>query len=260
MTGFCLFIHHFVYLCVLLWPSLSVPLSDCVLTGRWNPRSEHLQRKTLGSRGRTGSLDELEEFARSYGRHGRRGNGRDLEHDYDLELRPRDDFPTFRDHSPRRYRGDDDDPGWHGRHSPPPSPRKRRDTGDSERPIRRPRGDSYDDAFLNTLLERKARGGRGGRGEDDSDTPSKSSSKKSSDCYYSRSPSNRPEEDDPLPPYTELVGDRHRPPNPPDRYRTAEPGAQPFSYTRPPNGHAVAHTLQERRDDRDKSKKVVSYL
>lgn len=252
-----------------------MPQSDYVVACRWNPRSEHLQRKAFGSRGRTGSLDELEEFAKSYGRHGRRGEGRDPERDYDLELRPRDHYPTYRAGSPpRRYRDDDDDAGggWHSRHSPPPSPRKRRDTGDSER--RGHRRNSYDDTFLNTLLERKARGGgerggggRGARGEgDESDTPSKGSSKKSSDCYYSRSPSNRPEEDDPLPPYTELVLERHRsrspnpPPNPPDRYRTVEPSSRPFSYTRPANGLSAAHTLQERRDERDKARKVVSYL
>ncbi|XP_041939496.1 immunoglobulin-like domain-containing receptor 2 isoform X1 [Alosa sapidissima] len=232
--------------------------------GRWNPRSEHLQRKAFGTRGRTGSLDELEEFARSYGDHGRRGEARDLERDYDLELRPRDNYPTYRAGSPRRYRDDDGggSGGWHSRHSPPPSPRKRRDTADSER--RGPRSNSYDDTFLNALLERKARGGRGARGEgDDSDTPSKGSSKKSSDCYYSRSPSNRPEEDDPLPPYTELVLERNRalsPPKPPDRYRTVDPSTQPFSYTRPANGQSMAHTLQERRDDRDKSRKVNTHL
>ena len=95
---------------------------------------------------------------------------------------------------------------------------------------------------------------------DDSDTPSKGSSKKSSDCYYSRSPSNRPEEDDPLPPYTELALERQRAANPPDRYRTVEPSARPFCYTRPVNGQSASHTLQDRRDEHDKAKKVVSYL
>ncbi|XP_031416101.1 immunoglobulin-like domain-containing receptor 2 isoform X2 [Clupea harengus] len=226
--------------------------------GRWNPRSEHLQRKAFGSRGRTGSLDELEEFAQCYDRRGRRGDERDHERDYDLEQRPRDNYPTYRDTSARRYQDNDEDDGWRSRHSPPPSPRKRSHTGDSER--RGHRGNSYDDTFLNSLLERKARGGRGARGEEDSDTPSKGSSKKSSDCYYSRSPSNRPEEDDPLPPYTELALERQRAANPPDRYRTVEPSARPFCYTRPVNGQSASHTLQDRRDEHDKAKKVSTHL
>ncbi|KAG9349637.1 hypothetical protein JZ751_028085 [Albula glossodonta] len=238
------------------------------LQSRWNTRSEHLQRKVFRSTDRTGSLDELEEFAQSYNQRGRRGEFRDTRRDYELELEEREHYPPYRDGPKSRYSDEEDPDAWLDRHPsnhyrknldrererdrdrPPPSPRRRRDTGDSERSAPRSArgGPAYDDTFLTSVLERKARG-RAGRGEDDSDTPSKGSSKKSSDCYLSRSPSNRPEEDDPLPPYCERDG---------ERYRTSEPVPRPFSYTRPAQG--LSHTLQDRREDRDKSRKVVSYL
>ncbi|XP_073768158.1 immunoglobulin-like domain-containing receptor 2 isoform X4 [Danio rerio] len=225
---------------------------------RWNCRSEHLPRKAFDSRGRTVSLDELEEFAMSYGPHGRRrGDIRGPQRDFEMAPRTRD-HPTSYRNGPR-YLREDDDSDWHRRGSPP-SPPKRRDTADSERYVSRQR--SYDDTYLNSLLERKARGHgeRGGRVDDDSDTPSKGSSKKSSDCYQSRSPSNRPEEEDPLPPYSEREGERFRTEEPTgrERYRTADPAMRPFSYTRPP--HGLSQTLQERREDRDKPRKLTTHL
>ncbi|XP_022536324.2 immunoglobulin-like domain-containing receptor 2 isoform X3 [Astyanax mexicanus] len=225
---------------------------------RWNCRSEHLPRKAFDSRGRTCSLDELEEFARSYGpRAGRRGDLRDHERDIEMELRSRDFRPPYRD-GPRRYRSDEEEDDDWRRRSPPSSPQKRRDTGDSERYAARRQ--SYDDAYLTSVLERKARGRgeRGGRADEDSDTPSKGSFKKSSDCYYSRSPSNRPDEDDPLPPYCEVERYRTEKPAERERYRTVDAGARPFSYTRP--GQTMSHTLQERREERDKPRKLTSHL
>lgn len=227
---------------------------------RWNSRSEHLQRKTLSRRGRTGSLDELEDFAQSYGSRGRRAE-------------PPDRFYE-RDYSPpRRFYRDEDD-GW-GRRSPSPLPQKRRDTWDSDRPCRPPQSKGYDDAFLTSVLESKARGRGGDRGagrlDEDSDTPSKGSSRgKGSDSYYSRSPSNRPEEEDPLPPYCEReaeryrraapTADRYRTVEPPrsERYRTTEPAMRPFSYTRPHQG--LSQTLQGGREERDRTRNLVSYL
>ncbi|XP_034429349.1 immunoglobulin-like domain-containing receptor 2 isoform X2 [Hippoglossus hippoglossus] len=229
-------------------------LSDDELDRRWNPRSEHLKRKTLGSRGRTGSLDELEEFACSYDSHSRRA---------EPPYRPYD-----RDYSPPRrvYKNEDD--GW-GRRSPSPLPQKRRDTWDSDRPSRPPQSRGYDNTFLNNVLESKAKG-RGaergaGRTDEDSDTPSKGSSRgKGSNSYYSRSPSNRPEEDDPLPPYSEREAERYRRADPStDRYRTAEPprsdryrttehAMRPFSYTRPPQ-QGMSHTLQGGREERSRN-------
>ncbi|XP_067300251.1 immunoglobulin-like domain-containing receptor 2 isoform X2 [Pseudorasbora parva] len=225
---------------------------------RWNCRSEHLPRKAFDSRGRTGSLDELEEFAISYGPHGRRrGDFRGPQRDFEMGPRLRDHPTSYRDGP--RYSRDDDDNHWRRRGSPP-SPPKRRDTGGSERYVARQR--SYDDTYLNTLLERKARGHgeRGGRADDDSDTPSKGSSKKSSDCYQSRSPSNRPEEEDPLPPYSEREVERFRTEEliGRERYRTVDPAMRPFSYIRPAQG--LSHTLQEHREDRDKPRKLTTHL
>uniref|UniRef100_A0AAZ1Y5G9 Immunoglobulin domain-containing protein n=1 Tax=Oreochromis aureus TaxID=47969 RepID=A0AAZ1Y5G9_OREAU len=234
--------------------------SDDELDRRWNCRSEHLQRKTLGRRGRTGSLDELEEFAQSYSAHGRRGAPSDR--------------PYERDYSPprRSYRNEDD--GW-GRRSPSPVLQKRRDTWDSDRPSRLPQSRAYDDTLLNSMLESKMRGrGRdrgAGRMDEDSDTPSKGSSRgKGSDSYYSRSPSNRPEDEDSLPPYSELEAERYRradqtteryrtaePPRS-ERYRTPEAAMKPFSYTRPNQG--MSHTLQGGREERERSRNLVSYL
>nr|XP_029496583.1 immunoglobulin-like domain-containing receptor 2 isoform X1 [Oncorhynchus nerka] len=245
---------------------------------RWNPRSVHLERRTLGSRGRTGSLDELEEFAMSYGPRARRGDPRDQDRDYDLELRGREHYPPYRDHSPsRRFHGDRDD-DWHPRRSPPPQ--KKRDMWDDlpSHPHQHTQGRrGYDDAFLNNLLERKARGRAGEKGErgkgridEDSDTPSKGSSKgKGSDGFYSRSPTNRPEEDDPLPPYSELEMERYRRVNPTteryrmvespsERYSTTDQAMQSFSYTRPPKG--LAHTIQVGREDRDNNRNMTPAL
>ncbi|KAF7215608.1 immunoglobulin-like domain-containing receptor 2 isoform X2 [Nothobranchius furzeri] len=233
--------------------------SDDELERRWNPRSEHLQRKTLGRRGRTGSLDELEEFARSYSSRARRPEppDRTYKHDYS---------------PPRRFYQDEED-GW-GRRSPSPL-QKRRDTWDIDRPSRRALSKSYDDGFLTSVLENKARGRGGdmgaGRQEEDSDTPSKGSSRgKGSDSYYSRSPSNRPDDEDPLPPYSELEAGRYRRADPTsDRYRTAdlprsertrtiEPGLRPFSYTRPHLG--AAQTLQGLREERDRTRNLSAAL
>ncbi|XP_014900987.1 immunoglobulin-like domain-containing receptor 2 isoform X3 [Poecilia latipinna] len=239
-------------------------LSDDELERRWNPRSEHLQRKTLSRRGRTGSLDELEEFARCYGSRARRPEPPDRLHG--------------RDYSPprRSYREEDDTWGRRSRsRSPSPLMHKRRDTWDSDRPCRPPLSKSYDDGFLTSVLERKARGRGGdrnaGRADEDSDTPSKGSSRgKGSDSFYSRSPSHRPDEDDPLPPYSELEAeryrradlttDRYRTADPPrsDRYRTAEPGSRPFSYTRPHQG--MSQTLQGGREERDRSRNLSAAL
>ncbi|XP_076015315.1 immunoglobulin-like domain-containing receptor 2 isoform X2 [Genypterus blacodes] len=241
--------------------------SDDELETRWNPRSEHLQRKTLSRRGRTGSLDELEEFARSYDPRARRPEPRHRASDRD--------YPN--DSPPRRLYDEDD--SWR-RRSPSPVAQKRRDTWDSDRPCRPPqghakRGRGYDDALLNSALESKARGRGGERGagriDEDSDTPSKGSSRgKGSDSYYSRSPSNRPEEDDPLPPYSEVERyrraennvERYRTVEPhhtnTQRYRTTDPSTRPFSYTRPHQD--LAQTLQGGREERDRSRNMNTAL
>lgn len=221
---------------------------------RWNPRSEHLQRKTLGRRGRTGSLDELEEFARSYTNRCHRAEPSDRTYE--------------RDYSPPRRSHRDEEDGWR-RRSPSPLPRKRLDTWDSDRPSRLSYNRGYDDAYLNSVLESKARGRGGDRGaarmDEDSDTPSKGSSRgKGSDSYY------RPEEDEPLPPYSEREAERyHRADNTTERYRTVEHSGtehyratdsvpRPFSYTRPHPG--MPHTLQGGREDRDRNRNLSAAL
>lgn len=215
----------------------------------------------MDRRGRTGSLDELEDFALTYGSRGRRAPppGRSYE---------RDDSP------PRRFYRDEDD-GW-VRRSPSPLPQKRRDTWDSDRPCRPPQGKGYDDTFLSSVLDSKTRGRGRDRGacrpDEDSDTPSKGSSRgKASDSYYSRSPSNRPEEEDPLPPYCEREAERHRradstvdryraaEPHRSELYATTEPAMRPFCYTRPHQG--PSHALQQGgREERDRNRNLVSYL
>ncbi|XP_053483731.1 immunoglobulin-like domain-containing receptor 2 isoform X3 [Ictalurus furcatus] len=223
---------------------------------RWNCRSEHLPRKAFDTRGRTGSLDELEEFARNYGhRAGRRGDFhdfRDPEQDFDMELRCQNEY------RPRGFRNDDDDDdddaNWR-RHSPPLPPQRGHYTSSERYGTRRK---SYNDVYLTSVLERKARGQGecGGRVDEDSDTPSKSS-KKNSDCYYSRS-SNRPEEDESLPPYCEVDRCRTEEPAEQERCRTMEPATRPFSYTRP--NQSMSHTLQDLREDKNKPRKLTTHL
>ncbi|XP_011487706.1 immunoglobulin-like domain-containing receptor 2 isoform X4 [Oryzias latipes] len=230
--------------------------SDDELDRRWNPRSEHLQRKTLGRRGRTGSLDELEEFARSYNSRGRRPEAPER--------------PYRRDYSPHRRFYPDEEDRW-GRHSPSP-PQRRRGTWDSDRLTKPSQSRSYDDDFLNSVLEKKARarGGERGaaRGDEDSDTPSKGSSRgKGSNSYYSRSPSNRPDEEDHLPPYSEIeferyrradqTTERYRTQDPPrsERYRTVEPPTRTVSHMRPHQG--MTQTLQGGRDERDRQRNLL---
>ncbi|XP_030634843.1 immunoglobulin-like domain-containing receptor 2 [Chanos chanos] len=252
--------------------------------GRWNPRSEHLQRKAFLMGGRTGSLDELEEFAMTYMQRGRHGEF-DREEDYRAKDRERDRdrdrdqdhdrYPQYRERT-QRYRAKDSPAEIkRGRPlppSPPPLPGKRRGTWDSDRLFSRrdgsdrshSGGDSsgrengsgrdYDDSLLNRLLERKARSGgssnRSRRREDGSDTPSKSSSKKSSERLRSRSPSNRPrEEDDSLPPYSEREL---------ERYRDNESPQRPLAYTRSAQGSS--QTGQEGREEQSKPRKVNTLL
>ncbi|XP_030271292.1 immunoglobulin-like domain-containing receptor 2 isoform X3 [Sparus aurata] len=251
---------------------------------RWNPRSEHLHRKTYRTAGRTGSLDELEEFAATYNqRGGRAAEKREEDRGdlYDMELLEFSRYPSYRNCPAQHYYNDENeledssDREDHPRRnrknghaiSPLQSPKKRSSTWDSERPVPAPPRVSppstssqerdYDGTFLNSLLERKAKlrgvgqGKSGTRGEDDSDTPSKSSSKKSSgesSRHCSRSPSNRPEVES-LPPYTET--ERSRPDRP-------SPRPPPASIRSP---QPPAHSLPGRREEpRDKSRKVSTLL
>ncbi|XP_056236883.1 immunoglobulin-like domain-containing receptor 2 isoform X3 [Seriola aureovittata] len=244
---------------------------------RWNPRSEHLHRKTYRS------LDELEEFAASYKQRGGRvvEKREEEQGDYEMDFLEFSRYPSYRNGPPQHYHNDENELGDsrdredHPRRSkkngrtisPLPSPKKRRGTWDSERPVPPPprvsppstssQEKDYDGTFLNSLLERKAKlrgvsqGKSGARGEEDSDTPSKGSSKKSSgesSRHCSRSPSNRPEADS-LPPYSDTERNRTDRPSPrllPTHTRSSQP---------------PAHSLPGRREEpRDKSRKVSTLL
>lgn len=253
----------------------------CVVFCRWNPCSEHLQRKTYRVAGRTGSLDELEEFAASYKQ--RRGRGKEEEEqgDYEMEFLEFSRYPSYRDGPPQHYHNDENELGdcsdrehhprrnkKNGRNiSPLHSPKKRKGTGDSKHPVLPPprvsplstssQEKDYDSTFLNSLLERKSKlrgvgqGKSGPRSEEESDTPSKGSSKKSSgesSRHCSQSQSNRPEVDS-LCPYSDT-----------ERSRTDRPSPRPLP-ANPRSSQTPAHSLPGRREEpRDKSRKVVSYF
>ncbi|KAK3530412.1 hypothetical protein QTP86_024449 [Hemibagrus guttatus] len=236
---------------------------------RWNPRSEHLQRKAFQMGGRTGSLDELEEFAMGYVQRRRHDDFSDDEDDHmtcakerqcEQERERRRQRDLERDHYPyyssKRYSPKDirDRPR-------PPSPPKRRGTGDSnlrrdlnEWDLRRQEvknGRDYDDDLLNSLWERKAKAGRslsskGGRNEEESDRPSKNSSQKSCHSHSpsNRSASNKPTEDESLPPYAERE---------PERFRGAVNSHQPLTSTR-------SRKEQENKEELSRPRKVVSYM
>ncbi|XP_068614898.1 immunoglobulin-like domain-containing receptor 2, partial [Brachionichthys hirsutus] len=238
---------------------------------RWNPRSEHLQRKTFRTAGRTGSLDELEEFAASYKQGGGRGAEKSEEEwrEDEMELLELSRYPSYRNGPPQHYHNDhnevangnrDDHPRQNkkSRHfiSPIHSPKKRRGTWDSEHPgpppdrVSPPSTSSqekdYDGTFLSSLLDRKAklRGvgkEKGGtRCEEESDSPSKGGSKKSSgesSRHCSHSSSNRPEVEL-LPPFSET-----------ERSRTDRPSPRPL----PANTHSQPGCREE---PRDKARKV----
>lgn len=250
---------------------------------RWNPRSEHLQRKTYRTAGRTGSLDELEEFAASFKQRWDRGAGKgeEQEGDYEMELLELSRYPSYRNGPPQHYHNDenkpedsssrDDQPRRNKKNgrviSPLPSPKKRRGTRDDERPAPPPptvsppltssQENDYDSTFLNSLLERKAtlrgvaQGKSGSRTEEDSDTPPKGSSKKSSgdsSRHCSQSPSSRPEVES-LPLYSET-----------ERSRTDRLSSRPLTAnTR--SSQPTAHSLPGRREEpRDRTRKVVSHF
>lgn len=250
-----------------------------VIFYRWNPRSEHLHRKTYRTAGRTGSLDELEEFAACYKQRGGRGAERrdEEQREYEMEHLEYSRYPSHRDAPPQHYHSNENEVEdisdreeqprriKKNRHdiSPLPSPKKRRDTSDRERAVPPPptagppstssQEKDYDATFLNSLLDRKAKlrgvtqGRTGARGDEDSDTPSKSSLKKSigeSSRHCSRSPSNRPDADL-LPPHMEM-----------ERVRTDRSSPGNTHSPQPPIHSLASH----REDPRNKSRKVVSNI
>ncbi|KAK5601823.1 hypothetical protein CRENBAI_019929 [Crenichthys baileyi] len=246
---------------------------------RWNPCSEHLQRKVYHSSGQTGSLDELEEFAASYKQKGCRGSERREEErvEYEMEVLEFSGYPSHRKGPPQHYYSNEDEfddnsehegydrPSNKSRHniSPLPSPKKRGSTQERERaepppPKMDPKSNSsqdrdYDATFLKSLLERKAKlrgvsqGKSWARAEEDS--PSKASTKKNSrdsSRHCSRSPSNRPEADS-------------LPASDSERTRTERPS--PRSLPANARSSPPVHSLPAHRDEHgDKSRKVNTLL
>lgn len=243
---------------------------------RWNPRSEHLHRKKYQSAGRSGSLDELEEFVASYKQ--RRGRGAE-ESDgeqgvYEMEFQEFSRYPSHRVRPPQHCHekelescGVPKDPPRQDRKSrhtisPLQSP-KRRVAKDDERTVPpRPTASppssllkekDYDSTFLSSLLEHKAklRGVVHGRSGEDSDAPSKSSSKKGSgeaSRHCSRAPSSRPEAES-LPPYPDS-----------ERSRTDRPSPR-LAPTIARSSQTLAHSPRGHREEpRDKTRKAVSYF
>nr|XP_055062319.1 immunoglobulin-like domain-containing receptor 2 isoform X5 [Misgurnus anguillicaudatus] len=222
---------------------------------RWNPRSEHLKRKAFLERGRTGSLDELEEFAMTYMQRGRRHgdsafrdeNYRAQERERELDRNP---FYCSKRHSPK-------DCSVRRPPSPPPLPGKRRGTRDSEQPDRDQRDRDqdgrrdYDDALLNSFFEHKGENvfSKAGRTEEGSDTLSKNSSKKSHERSNGRSPSNRlprhktAEDTESLPPYTEK-----------EHSCGVESGQRPLNYTRSSHGSSPG-----RQEEQNRPRKVTFF-
>ncbi|XP_052454625.1 immunoglobulin-like domain-containing receptor 2 isoform X3 [Carassius gibelio] len=243
---------------------------------RWNPRSEHLQRKAFLERGRTGSLDELEEFTMAFmqqGHHNDLGNRegdyranklekeRKRERNRELE-RDRYPFHCSKHNSPKASPVRCP-PG------PPLLPGKRRDPCDNGQPQRNTRKwdksrrvfsgrgsmQDYSDALLNSSLERKAKAVKScsskvGQAEEDLDTPSKNSSKKSIEGFHSRSPCNQSpldwmaEDNEALPSHTEKEQECSR---------GAESRQQPFSYIG--SGHGSMPSGQE---EQNRPRKVVN--
>ncbi|XP_017294183.1 immunoglobulin-like domain-containing receptor 2 isoform X3 [Kryptolebias marmoratus] len=222
---------------------------------RWNPRSEHLHRKTYRSSKQTGSLDELEEFAASYRQRG--GRGAD-----EMELLEFSGYPSYRNGPPQHYHSSDPEPDSSDREddprhsrknprniSPLSSPKRKGDTWDREDAVPPPptvspppgssREQDYDPKFLDSLLDRKAklRGVGRGKGGEDSDTPSKKSSRESSrHCSHSPGPLSES-----------------------NRTRTDRPSPRPL----PANTRSSlpAHPPYDRREEaRDKSRKVQNSL
>ncbi|XP_053311483.1 immunoglobulin-like domain-containing receptor 2 isoform X3 [Spea bombifrons] len=174
------------------------------------PTSEVLERKSFPMAVQAVSTDELAAFADTYKQRSRRSDsrgpssaprferselrGRSLYHDSSS-----DDYYGKRNHGRELF--SDNERGWSF------SPSRIRAPEDKHLPKRITRmGQSYDDAYLSSVLERKSRGL-----EETIVTPSKLSLRQNSSRSYGRSPTfktgdgkdHKVEEEDSLPPYSE---------------------------------------------------------
>ncbi|XP_051870022.1 immunoglobulin-like domain-containing receptor 2 isoform X3 [Pristis pectinata] len=189
-------------------------------SSRSRSRSCERQRIELHDKEQAKSLDELEEFAESYHYRGRRGNSLEPERrerkeadrgQYYRALRDRyhyqgsslDDYYNKRSRSRNELYDADQGHIYN-------SQRKR--NKQEEYPLRctNDGGRTYDDAFMNSILEKKAKC-KSYNESYSSETPSKASIKRVNDHYYGKSPSYRTEEEETLPPYTEMHLQKVRP-------------------------------------------------
>lgn len=232
---------------------------------RWNPRSEHLQRKAYRSGERTVSLDELEEFALSYSQRGGRGAERGAQHEanYSLELHEFSKHNTYDNGLAQHYYTNEtrlENTSDHEEYprrknrrdiSPLPSPKKRRGTWNNDCPIPPPpkvsppssssQEKDYDPTFLNSLLDRKAKLRGVSRGDGGSDTPPSKVSGES----QRHSPNYRPDGD------SMLYSDSERNRSPSWRVAAANSGSSQSPAPSQP-GH--------RQEARDKPRKMNTLL
>ncbi|XP_038657815.1 immunoglobulin-like domain-containing receptor 2 isoform X1 [Scyliorhinus canicula] len=192
----------------------------CSSRSRSRSRSCERQRIDFHDKDQTRSLDELEQFAESYRYKGRRGNSLEPERwerkgsdrgEYYRALRDRyhyqdsslDDYYNKRSRSRNELYDTDQGQIYN-------SQRKR--DRQEEYPLRctNDGGRTYDDAFMTSILERKAKC-KSYNESYSTETPSKTSIKRGNDHYYGKPPGYRTEEEETLPPYSEMHLQRLRP-------------------------------------------------
>ncbi|XP_059824478.1 immunoglobulin-like domain-containing receptor 2 isoform X2 [Hypanus sabinus] len=182
-------------------------------SSRSRSRSCDRQRIELHDKELANSLDELEEFAESYHYRGRRGNSLEPERRERKEADRGQYYRALRDRY--HYQGSSLD-DYYNKRSRSRNELYEADQGyvynsqrkrdkQEECPLRctSDGGRTYDDAFMNSILEKKAKC-KPYNESYSSETPSKTSIKRVNDHYYGKSPSYKTEEEETLPPYTEM--------------------------------------------------------
>ncbi|XP_068126943.1 immunoglobulin-like domain-containing receptor 2 isoform X5 [Hyperolius riggenbachi] len=180
---------------------------DSLRSSLQRPTSEVLERKSFPMAVQAISTDELAGYTDSYKQRPRRADSRGPGTGPRFERSESRGRPVYQDSSTDDYYGKrnygrdvfTDERGWSF------SPSRIRAPEDKPLPKRITRmGQSYDDAYLSSILERKS------RGIEDTITPSKLSLRQNSSRSYGRSPTfktgegkDKVEEEDSLPPYCE---------------------------------------------------------
>ncbi|XP_055500299.1 immunoglobulin-like domain-containing receptor 2 isoform X2 [Leucoraja erinacea] len=180
---------------------------------RSRSRSCERQRIELHDNEQAKSLDELEEFAESYHYRGRRGNSLEPERRERKEADRGQYYKALRDRYHNQGSSLDDyyNKRIQSRHELYEADQghiynsQRKRDKQEEYPLRctNDGGRTYDDAFMNSVLEKKAKG-RSYNESYSSETPSKASIKRANEHYNGKSSSYRTEEEETLPPYTEM--------------------------------------------------------